>query len=217
MKSVLAKFVSVFLTLFIAGCSVVGHNGVASAPYTLLKSDDSEKIEVRNYASMVWVSTSMSQGSGSSAFRKLFAYIGGENEGATEITMTAPVIMSDKESSGKGTKIAMTAPVFMDDNALAANGNAVMSFVMPNDFTLQTTPKPTNTDVVVSEVKNYKVAVIEFSGRLSDSNIKKYTERLTNWIDTHGYTAISTAIKAGYNGPFTIPMFRKNELLIEIK
>ena len=116
----------------------------------------------------------------------------------------------------KGTEIPMTAPVFMNDSA-PENTGGVMSFVMPNDFTLQTTPKPTNEDVKVSEVKNYKVAVIEFSGTLSDNNVQKYTQRLTNWIDAHGYTATSQAIKAGYNGPFTIPMFRKNEVLIEVK
>ncbi|WP_199271317.1 heme-binding protein [Paraglaciecola sp. L1A13] len=217
MTSVSTKFASVFLAIFMGGCSVVGENGVASAPYTLLESDDSQKIQVRNYASMVWVSTSMSEDSGNSAFRKLFAYIGGENEGAAEIAMTAPVIMDDNKMLKKGTEIPMTAPVFMDDSASANTGSGVMSFVMPNDFTLQTTPKPTNGDVKVSEVKNYQVAVIEFSGTLSDSNLQKYTQRLTNWIDAHGYTATSQAIKAGYNGPFTIPMFRKNEVLIEVK
>ncbi|WP_339771652.1 heme-binding protein [uncultured Paraglaciecola sp.] len=216
MTSVSTKFASVFLAIFMGGCSVVGENGVASAPYTLLESDDSQKIQVRNYASMVWVSTSMSEDSGNSAFRKLFAYIGGENEGAAEIAMTAPVIMDDNKMLKKGTEIPMTAPVFMNDSA-PENTGGVMSFVMPNDFTLQTTPKPTNEDVKVSEVKNYKVAVIEFSGTLSDNNVQKYTQRLTNWIDAHGYTATSQAIKAGYNGPFTIPMFRKNEVLIEVK
>ena len=55
MKSVSTKFTSLFLVIFMAGCSVVGENGVASASYTLLESDDSQKVEVRNYASMVWV------------------------------------------------------------------------------------------------------------------------------------------------------------------
>jgi len=38
-----------------------------------------------------------------------------------------------------------------------------MSFVMSNDFTLETTPKPTNPDVQESELKDCKVAAIHFS------------------------------------------------------
>jgi hypothetical protein len=187
------------------------------APYKILKSDDSQKNEVRNYNSMVLVSTSMSSGSGNSAFRKLFNYITGENEGAIEISMTAPVIMDDKNETKnkikKGAEISMTAPVFMNDNA----EDSMMSFVMPKDFTLATTPKPTNPNVYVSEMKDYKVAAIQFSGTLSDSNVEKHTDILANWIDKNGYVAISQPVKAGYNGPLTLPMWRRNEVLIEVR
>jgi hypothetical protein len=203
----------ILASIFVAGCSVVGQSGVDTAPYTLLESDELQKIEVRNYESMVLVSASMSGASGNSAFRKLFKYIGGENEGATEIAMTAPVIMDDKNMNKKGTEISMTAPVFMNESA----GTSLMSFVMPNNFTLATTPKPTDPDVQVSEVKNYKVATIQFSGTLSDSNVAKYAQILSTWIINNGYTAISSPVKAGYNGPITLPMMRRNEVLIEVK
>ena len=88
---------------------------------------------------------------------------------------------------------------------------------MPKDFTLETTPKPTNPDVKVSEVKDYKVAAIQFNGTLSDSNVEKYTEILNTWIVENGFTSTSQAITAGYNGPLTIPFWRRNEVLIEIK
>jgi effector-binding domain-containing protein len=107
----------------------------------------------------------------------------------------------------------MTAPVFMNDKA----SSKLMSFVMPKDFTLATTPKPTNPDVQISELNNYRAATIEFSGTLSDSNVKEYSEILLAWIAKNGYTAISAPVKAGYNGPLTIPMFRRNEVLIEIQ
>jgi hypothetical protein len=203
----------ILASIFVAGCSVVGQSGVDTAPYTLLESDELKKIEVRNYESLVLVSASMSGASGNNAFRKLFKYIGGENEGATEIAMTAPVIMDDKIMNKKGTEISMTAPVFMNESA----GTSLMSFVMPNNFTLATTPKPTDPDVQVSELKNYKVATIQFSGTLSDSNVEKHAQILSTWIINNGYTAISTPVKAGYNGPITLPMMRRNEVLIEVK
>tara|TARA_R110002167_G_scaffold193946_3_gene396563 strand:- start:2117 stop:2746 length:630 start_codon:yes stop_codon:yes gene_type:complete len=207
------SILSIFASIFVAGCSVVGQSDVETAPYTLLKADDVQKIEVRNYASMVLVSTSMNGVSDNSAFRKLFNYIGGANEGARKISMTAPVIMDDNKVTEKGAEISMTAPVFMQESA----DNSLMSFVMPKDFTLQTTPKPTNPDVVVSEVKDYKVAAIQFSGTLSDSNVEKHTKILTDWINKNAYVAISKPVNAAYNGPFTLPMMRTNEILIEIK
>ena len=132
----------------------------------------------------------------------------GENEASAAIAMTAPVIM---DNTGKSQKIAMTAPVFMNNRP----GGSMMSFVMPKDFTLQTTPKPTNAELVVTEVKDYKVAAIQFSGTLSQGNVAKHTELLQQWLSANGYTAKGQPIEAGYNGPLTLPMLRRNEVLIE--
>ena len=101
-----------FTVLLTAGCSVFGDNGVESAPYTLVKVDVSQNIEVRNYDSMILVSTDMAGDGRNSAFRKLFRYIDGENEASAAIAMTAPVIM---DNTGKSQKIAMTAPVLMNN------------------------------------------------------------------------------------------------------
>ena len=203
---------TLLVPLVLAGCSVFGESGVKSAPYTLLKSDQAQKIEVRNYESMVLVSSDMSADGMNSAFRNLFRYITGENEGSTEIAMTAPVLMDESEAASKGTEISMTAPVFMNERS----EQQVMSFVMPADFTLQSTPKPTNPNVWITEVKDYKVVVIKFSGLLSDSNVETQTKILNSWIAKNGYTAISEPINAAYNGPFTIPWLRRNEVLIEV-
>lgn len=198
-----------FAALLTTGCSVFGDNGVESAPYTLLKADTSQNIEVRNYDSMILVSANMAADGRNSAFRKLFGYISGDNEGAVSIAMTAPVIM---DTASKGKEIAMTAPVFMSNR----QGDSMMSFVMPKDFTLQTTPKPTNPELVVTELNDYKVAAIQFSGTLSKGNVAKHTELLQAWLSANGYTAKSAPIEAGYNGPLTLPMLRRNEVLIEI-
>lgn len=199
--------------LFLAGCSVFGQSNVETAPYTLVKADNSLQIEVRHYETIVLVSADMSGAGRNSAFRKLFRYISGENEGATEISMTAPVLMDGEQASAQGTEIAMTAPVFMGNQS----GRSMMSFVMPKDFTLQNTPKPKDATLQVSELKNYKVAAIQFSGTLSDSNVGTHTKILQEWLNAHGYTAIGAPLEAGYNGPMTLPMLRRNEILIEIK
>ena len=126
--------------------------------------------------------------------------------------MTAPVLMNESEADRQGSKIAMTAPVFMGTQS----NQRVMSFVMPADFTMDNTPKPTNPNVWISEVTDYKVVAIRFSGRLSSRNAAKHTQRLNRWLQDNGYTPVSAPMSAAYNGPFTIPWFRRNEVLIEV-
>jgi outer membrane biogenesis lipoprotein LolB len=46
---------ALLIPLILTGCSLFGDSGVKNAPYTLLKSDQEQKIEVRNYESMVLV------------------------------------------------------------------------------------------------------------------------------------------------------------------
>ena len=205
------KALLIFITFLITGCSVFGDNGVEDAPYSVLANDAKNNIEVRRYEPMILVSTSMSGSGQNSAFRKLFRYITGENVGANDIAMTAPVFMDNIETS-QGVDIPMTAPVFMDEQS----NEPVMSFVMPKDFTMSSTPKPTNPNVWVSEIKDYTVVAIQFSGLLSDSNIEKHTKILSQWVKDKGYSSSGKVVSAGYNGPFTLPMFRRNEVLMEI-
>lgn len=201
---------AVLSSVFLSGCSVFGANGVESAPYTVIEADEDNNIEVRHYDPMVLVSTSMDERSENSAFRKLFRYISGDNRGDTEIAMTAPVFMDD-DTEGK--EIAMTAPVFMVENTSEPS----MSFVMPANFTLETTPQPTDESLTVSEVRNFKAVAITFSGLLSDSNIDKHTAILREWLENTNYQVAGEPVKAGYDGPMTLPFLRRNDVLIPIK
>jgi hypothetical protein len=208
------RITSLFVVLLaVSGCSLFGDNGVESAPYSLLHEAPEKSIEVRNYESMILVSADMAEDGRNGAFRQLFKYITGNNQGNAEIAMTAPVFMDEKgnKEDQMGMEIAMTAPVFMNEGK-----NPTMSFVMPAEFTLESTPKPSSEGVWVTEVENYKVAAIQFSGTLRDANVSKHTELLTQWIVENGYEIAGNPVLAGYNGPLTIPMFRKNEVLIQI-
>ena len=215
------KLITIFVTTLLAGCSIVGEAGVESAPYKMLKADKDKqtesKIEIREYQSMVLVSTSMDDDGRNSAFRRLFNYIAGDNSGQREIAMTAPVYMGNDAASNEGMKISMTAPVFMNSDIASSDGANVMSFVMPDSFTYSTTPVPNNPKVKVSEVKNYKVAAITFSWTLSDSNVKKHTKILMDYLNQNDFTVTGKAYTAAYNGPMTLPMYRKNEVLIPIQ
>ena|GEM_PF-6221121 len=52
---------------------------------------------------------------------------------------------------------------------------------------------------------------------VGQSNVEEHTKILTDWIDANGYSALGEAVKAGYNGPLTLPMMRRNEVMINIQ
>jgi hypothetical protein len=61
------------------------------------------------------------------------------------------------------------------------------------------------------------VATIQFNGRLQKDNISKHDDMLREWIKKQKYIIAGEAQTAGYNAPFTIPTFRRNEILIPVQ
>lgn len=186
-------FLLICLTLITTGCSVFGESGVEIAPYKILQIE--EPFELRHYGRLVLVTTSMSgMEDQNTSFAKLFNYISGTNENTQDIPMTAPV--------------------FMDQN----NQNSeTMSFVLPSNFSYTDAPKPKDPSVKLEEITDYTVAAITFNGFLRQDNIEKHKNLLKDWIEKKQLKVIGPAKAAGYNPPFTIPAFRRNEILIPVK
>lgn len=184
---------SVFVSSLLTGCSLVKYT-IEHAPYSLIQSDGN--FEIRHYDQMLLVSTTMNSEKGRSsndtAFKRLFAYISGENS--------------------KGQDISMTAPVFMDQDKATK-----MSFVLPEDFRIETAPAPRDPNVSLERVNDYTVAAIRFSGWLDEDTIESKKSELLAWLNEQDIKAIGQPIIAGYDPPSSIPFFRRNEVLIPIE
>jgi len=126
------------------------------------------------------------------SFRKLFNYISGSNDKSEKINMTIPVT----ESINKNKQ--------------------VMQFYLPSKFTKDTIPTPSNSDVEISTIKAGFYAVIKYSGRSSDKNFLKHSKILQQELLKDKILIIGPAIKATYNGPFTLPPFRRNEAMFNV-
>lgn len=212
MKFFLPILTLLALGLCLGGCSVFGNSGVEIAPYSVvLKEGD---VEIRNYEKLILVTTPMPQGmkeSQNEAFSRLFDYITGTNVAADKIAMTAPVIM-DQGDKEEGQKIEMTAPVFMGENGKMET----MSFVLPDSFTMESAPQPTDPQVKLQEIKNYTVAVLRFSGFLNEDSSMAQKKILEDWIAKSAYKSTGDYKVAGYNPPWTLPFMRRNEVLIPV-
>jgi DNA gyrase inhibitor GyrI len=200
----------VLLSIFFTGCTVFGIRTVEQARYTVMLEDGA--IQIRQYENFIVAETTVEgqyKESGNMAFKRLAAYIFGENKGDETISMTAPVLQ-EKES---GEKISMTAPVLQEKVGTSWN----MSFVMPAKYTMDTLPEPIDPKVTLKEIQGKKVAAITYRGLLSEENISKKLNELEEWLHKKGYTVISEPRSAGYDPPWTIPFLRRNEVHIDIE
>ena len=70
--------------------------------------------------------------------------------------------------------------------------------------------------VKILNIKGGYYAVIRYSGRASDKNFTKHKEILKNELKKNNIIILSSAIKATYDKPFTLPMLRRNEAMFKI-
>ncbi len=175
--------------------------------YKLLQSE--ENIEIRDYAPMILAEVEISgkrKEAISEGFKVLADYIFGNNTSNKKMGMTPPVTNEISE------KIPMTAPVIQEKY----RDKWKIRFVMPKKYHLETLPKPNSKDVVLISLPARRFAVIYFSGLADDENIKMHTEELKAYILAEKLKRLGEPIFAFYNPPWTPPLLRRNEIMIEI-
>ena len=118
--------------------------------------------------------------------------------------MTTPVTESEK--------IDMTVPVTQTEE----NQKMVMQFYLPSIYTMNTAPIPADSKVELVNIEKGYFAVMKYSGRLTDKNFNKHKKLLKTKLNEDKIEIISKVIKATYNGPFTLPLFRRNEVMFRI-
>ena len=166
-------------------------------------------IEIRDYAPMIVAEVSVPgdrEKAISDGFRLIADYIFGNNISSEKVAMTAPVIQQP------GEKIAMTAPVIQQ----GSKGLWVVRFVMPSDYTMQTLPKPNNSEVILREIAGKRFAVIRFSGLARARSLAAHTKELEAFILENNLQAASEPVYAFFNPPWTLPFLRRNEVMIEV-
>ena len=157
-------------------------------PFNIVHQTD--VYEIRHYADRLAVQAKYTNQN--SSFRNLFNYISGANVDSQKIEMTTPVTESKKSSE------------------------MVMQFYLPSKFTKKTAPVPTDPRVELITIEEGHYAVIKYSGRLTSKNFNKHKKILKENLIEDKIEIIGPAIKATYNGPFTLPMLRRNEAMFHV-
>lgn len=177
--------------------------------YKVLSSDG--PIEIRQYKDMAAAEVTVAGDRSAAtrkAFRILFRYISGDNQGSNKIEMTAPI-----RQQAEPAEIAMTAPVTQQQ---AGNGEWRVAFYLPSEYTVRTAPRPDDDRIRIVNVKGKKVAAIRFSGMWTDRNFNRHLQTLEEYLSKNGFEAADAPVFAYFNAPFTLPPFRRNGVQIPL-
>ena len=186
-----------FITIFYTNKSMA----LEEPSYSIVKSN--ENYEIRKYKDRLAVEVEFK--SEDSGFQYLFNYISGENTTSEKVSMTVPVTQS--------AKIDMTAPVTQSNK----DGKMLMQFFLPSKFTIDTAPTPKNKRVKLVIIEGGYYAVLKYSGRNSDKNYLNRLSELKDYLEKDKIVMLDNGTKATFNGPFTLPILRRNEAMIKIQ
>ncbi len=192
--------------------SVIGVFGVRlyeEPRYEVISRLD-DRVEIRRYAPRLAaeVETQAAGKEGADdAFRLLFAYISGANEGSeggAKIAMTVPVEMRKAET------IAMTVPVQTTQSGTTMR----MLFYLPGTLTAATAPKPADKRVRIVTVPGETVATLRFAGS-SDAGEARQADLLAS-LKPSRWHPVGAPYMLGYDPPFALPFLRRNEAAVAV-
>jgi hypothetical protein len=206
----ITKTVSLLLIILNSGCSLFGIRKEETPNYQVLQKEDNK--EVRQYQAYIVAQTTVEgdyKEAQTQAFRRLAGYIFGKNQADDKLPMTAPVTYTPASE-----KIAMTAPVTQQ----SSEQGWVMTFMMPSKYkSIEELPKPQDERVVLMEVPEQTIAAIRFTGFRGQERNKRKGDELLQWLNEKGeYEAMGEPYFAGYDPPWTLPFFRRNEMLVPL-
>ena len=174
--------------------------------FEVLLTDGS--FEIRQYAPYLTAETlvmgDMDEASGK-GFRLIADYIFGNNQAinsaaSEKISMTAPVTIEPQMSAG----------------SMETSKQWLVKFIMPSQYTLATIPKPKNSAVNLREVPSKRYAVLKYSGFNFQSKVQSKTQEAIEWVAKRNLQATGQPQLSRYDPPWTLPMLRRNEIMIEI-
>ncbi len=223
--------------IFLAIGLLLGEYAMATEEPKFQTLSQQDGIELRRYPAFIVAETTVEgdmDAASSQGFRAIADYIFGNNQsglagpspGSEKIAMTAPVTLEPMAAAPQ--KIAMTAPVAIEPLASAAPGAPTtpsmqgakrwrVHFVMPSQYTLASLPKPNNAAVTLRQVPAKTWAVLKYSGFNTESRVQEKTDELMARLLAQKTQSLGSPQLARYNPPWTLPMFRRNEIMIEIQ
>ncbi|XP_024966693.1 heme-binding-like protein At3g10130, chloroplastic isoform X1 [Cynara cardunculus var. scolymus] len=151
----------------------------------------------------------------SQSFNVLAEYLFGKNSANEAMEMTTPVLTRRTESDGE--TMDMTTPVIT--KRMGDQDKWQMSFLMPSKYG-SNLPLPKNSAVTIKEVPGRTMAVVAFSGFVTDEDVMRRESTLRNALKNDSQYKVKSGASvevAQYNPPFTLPFTRRNEISLQVE
>jgi len=195
-----------FLSLLISLSCTDYVMAIEEPKYEIIQTDGA--FEIRKYTSMLVAETftdgDMDEAS-NKGFRLIADFIFGNNQAV---------------DSNTNSKIAMTAPVTVEYQNPESNMQSAkkwrIHFVMPSQFTIANIPKPKSDAISLREVPSKFYLVHSYSGFNTIARVQSKTDEAMQWAQRKSLKVIGTPQLSRYDPPWTLPMFRRNEIMVEI-
>jgi hypothetical protein len=185
-------------------------------------------IQIRRYVPLI-VAETFVEGelgpAGNEGFRRLLAYISGDNRARREINCPGRVMKAESGDrpvtlaqafppppAAERTTIAMTAPV----GQRPGDGGYWVSFVMPASLSLVTLPQPSHPRIRLREIPARTVAAIRFRGWWRPRTVRRYRSELEQWLRGAQLLPGGEPVYARYNPPYVPWFLRRNEILMPL-
>lgn len=203
-----------YATTFAEAClAVFGASWLFEQPAYTVTRDLGADVEIRAYGPAIAAETTAAaetkDKASAAAFRLLFDYITGANAGNQTVAMTAPV-------EQRASLIAMTAPVRVDASAVDGEARVTMRFFLPAAVA-PSPPVPTDPAVRIVTTQAATIAALRFSGHSTEASIAEKQAALLARLNDSGWTPTGAPWFLGYDPPFTLPWFKRNEVAVEVQ
>ena len=151
--------------------------------------------EIRRYEAYLAAETIVSgdfDSTGNTAFRRLAGYIFGGNSAGVKMNMTVPVT---RERTERGYRYR---------------------FFMEKAYSEDELPRPLDESVRVVRVPGGFYAAARYRGSRSEATFRRAEAALAEALRRDGVVMAGDPAGAVYNGPFTPPMMRRNEVMVPV-
>jgi hypothetical protein len=150
-------------------------------------------------------------------FTRLAAFISGANVTGQRVPMTRPVLVTSATSTTRRNRAGSWQPPSVAPLA-ELNGLVTrkVAFVMPENWKLDELPLPTDPRVQLRGVPARRMAVLSFRGSYSGDLPAQKRNELLFLLKCAGFKPAAEVWFAAHDGPSTLPLLRRNEVLVEL-
>jgi hypothetical protein len=179
------------------------------------------RLQIRLYEHQIRAETTVDPAPWSSAlnegFLRLAGYLFGDNRAKQPIPMTAPVLSTvTLGRDPRGVPDSWRPPRVSDVHELTGNTARNVAFVLPDDRTLDELPVPNDSRIHLHGVPPRRMAVLAFRGGYGGDLPAQKRNELLFLLKCAGLRAASEVWFAAYDGPSTLPLLRRNEVMVEL-